>query len=424
MATPSPKVMTAALAQHWEVIERLCAHAREVATFELDEIERVIARALPARSPSDHANVLQDLVSRGLVQRLPRSDRRRIHPDVLTYVQRLTRERDLGLSGVIAARIEGIRAATAALQEAADASDRPRMVAAARQLWQQFDDIGTQLDQDRHAIMEVAERAKAMDPSLPLVVRYRHVLDAFDQYVEPMVSMMDSGPGGIFHEHLQAAGDALDLAVRRLVTTHGYLVTGTRILRDAAYQARELRRLGREVMHQCTSTLLPLRNEIREHSTLAAAVGTVLGLVRKRGARRVLTNDYLPFAARERYHKVSAGPEVLDIMAAARNFLPATVDFPEEDTTETHTPLDVIDLDDLREQLAEDGGTDDLLAWIASKKPHWQDATVLTAFHALARSDKGPPAEPAAALEWLDLKAIRVGHHPIPADVAAEEPDL
>ncbi|MCD9046858.1 hypothetical protein [Luteimonas sp. MHLX1A] len=421
MSTHSPKAMTAALAQHWDVMERLCAHSREVGTFELEEIERVIARAFPTRTSGDHAGVLQDLSDRGLVQRLPRSDRRRVHPDVLTYVQRLTRERDLGLSGIIKVRIDSIHAATATLQEATEQVNRSGMVAAARQLWQQFDDIGTQLDQDRHAILEVAERAKAMDPSLPLAVRYHQVLEAYDQYVDPMVAMMDSGPGGIFHKHLLAAGDALDAAVQVLITTHGHLVTETRILRDAAYQARELRRLGREVMQHCTSTLLPLRNEIREHSTLAAAVGTVLGLVRKKGAKRVLTTARLPVAVREAFHKITAGPELINLMAVAKNYQPPIIEFPEESEGNDGAPLDVVDLASLRAGLEADGGADDLLAWVSERNPDWQDVTILSAFHALAQRDDGKAVELSDSRSWLDLKTIRVGHHPVVVRPAKED---
>lgn len=419
MSTPSPKALTAALAHHWDVMERLCTHARELGAFELDEIERIIARSFPSRSRVEHGAVLQELSDRGLIQKLPRSDRRRVHPDVLRYVQALTRERDLGLAGVIRARIEGIRAATATLQEATEKTDRSGMVAAARVLWQQFDDIGQQLDQDRHAIMEVAERAKAMDPSLPLVVRYRHVLEAYDQYVDPMVSMIDSGPAGVFHQHLQAAGDALDAAVLVLVATHGYLVTETRTLRDAAYQARELRRLGREVMQHCTATLLPLRNEVRSHSALAAAVGTVLGMVRKRGARRALPPARLPFAARDVFYKVSAGPEIRNIMAAARDFQAPAIPFPTEDSSIDAAPLDVIDLPRIRAGLVAAGGTDDLLQWVRGQEPAWQDATVLAAFHALAWSlGEEPAAAPAPV--WLELATIRVQHHPVLAQPKSE----
>lgn len=413
--------MTAALVQHWDVMERLSIHARDMGTFELDEIERVISRALPARTAAERAAVLQDMSDRGLVQRLPRSDRRRVHPDVLTYVQRLTRERDLGVSGVIKARIDRIHAATGTLQAAIEQLDRSAMVASARQLWQQFDDIGTQLDQDRHAILEIAERAKAMDASLPLSVRYRQVLEAYDQYVDPMVSMMDSGPGGVFHQHLQSAGDALDLAVQVLATTHGSLVTETRILRDAAFQSRELRRLGREVMNHSTATLLPLRNEIRDHSTLAASVGTVLGLVRKKGARRVLTAGLLPFAIRELYHKLSAGPELLNIMAAAKHYVPPRVDFPEAEAIDVVTPLDVVDLAAVRAELHASGGTEDLLGWLAASYPGWQDATVLSAFHALSRPVDDRPAPQFAEPIWQALKAIRVQHHPVLAKASSME---
>ena len=422
MANHSPKAITTALAQHWEVMERLCAFARELSSFELDEIARIIARTLPAKSAADHSGVLQDLSDRGLIQRLPRSDRRRVHPDVLTYVQQMTREHNLGLSEVIKVRVDKIEKATSTLQDAVAAVDRSGMVVAARTLAQQFDHISTQLEQDRHAIHEIAERAKAMDPSLPLVVRYRQVLEAYDQYVDPMVSMMDSGPGGIFNRHLQAAGESLDAAVQVIGTTHGDLATEIRILRDAAYHARELRRLGREVMNHCSVTLLPLRNALRDHSTLAASISTVVGLVRKRGARRVLTTTVLPFCVRDRYHKISAGPELRNIMAAALNYVAPHVDLPEEVEQIDPTPLDLVDLDNVRGQLAKEGGTKDLLSWIASHNPSWQDSTILAVFHDLSRPAGDKPVILASEPLWQKLNTINVLHYPVVTNTTETEP--
>lgn len=413
MANISPKSLTAALVQNWDVIERLSIASRDMGTFELEEILRLIARTHPAKTPADHNAMLQDLSDRGLIHRQPRSDRRQVHPVVLEFVQTLTRERDLGLSDVIKARVEGIHQATTDLQGAVERAERSTMVSSAKRLWQQFDAIGSQLDQDRHAILEIAERAKSTDASLPLKVRYEQVLQAYDRYVDPMVGMMDSGSSGVFHQQLQAAGEALDAAVALLASTHGSLMTENRVIRDAAFQSRELRRLGREVMTQSTQTLLPLRNELRDHSVLAASIGAVLGLVRKRGAKRALTDKYLPFCVRDIYRKISVGPEILTIVAAAKNYTPVRVDFPEEQVATAATPLDIVDLRNIRDRLQSDGGTGDLMEWLALSYPDWQDLTVLAVFHDLSRERQKEQPDLAPDPQWITLKDVRVQHHPL-----------
>jgi CDP-glycerol glycerophosphotransferase (TagB/SpsB family) len=53
-----------------------------------------------------------------------------------------------------------------------------------------------------------------------------------------------------------------------------------------AHQAKELRRFGRLIAQQCADTVLPLREEMRQHNALTSAVSLLLGQVRKRGLRR------------------------------------------------------------------------------------------------------------------------------------------
>ena len=52
--------------------------------------------------------------------------------------------------------------------------------------------------------------------------------------------------------------------------------------------------LGREVLKQCSDTLLPLREEIRQHNTLSGAISGLLGQIRKRGLTATLRSRGLP----------------------------------------------------------------------------------------------------------------------------------
>ena len=79
------------------------------------------------------------------------------------------------------------------------------MRTAAARLSELLRQISHQFDQDRHAILELAEQAKSGDSGMPLARRYRRVLDAYDQYVEPMNQMMDTGASGTFYRYLESA---------------------------------------------------------------------------------------------------------------------------------------------------------------------------------------------------------------------------
>ncbi len=167
--------------------------------------------------------------------------------------------------------MEAVKNATAKLNESLQARDTDHTRLAAGQLAELFRQISQQLDQDRHAILELAERAKSADANLPIGRRYSEVLAAYDDYVAPMAEMMDSGPAGTFYRHLETAEHALDYVVETL-TVQGALYTQRLAMRQVAYQAKELRRLGREVHKQCSDTLLPLREEIRQRNAVSSAI--------------------------------------------------------------------------------------------------------------------------------------------------------
>ena len=93
--------------------------------------------------------------------------------------------------------------------------------------------------------------------------------------------MMDTGPQGTFYRYLEDAERSLDLAFEQL-SVQGGLYSHRLQLRQVAHQAKELRRFGRLIAQQCADTVLPLREEMRQHNALTSAVSLLLGQVRKR----------------------------------------------------------------------------------------------------------------------------------------------
>jgi hypothetical protein len=311
-----------------------------------------------------------------------RGDAYHLNPYVLEFVRGLTREHELGLSAVLGSRINAITDASRKLTEGVQAQDMDLLRQAANKLAELFRQIGLQLDQDRHAILELAERAKVADADMPIARRYREVLEAYDKYVEPMAEMMDSGPSGTFYRHLEHAEHALDHAVE-VLTVRGALYTQRLALRHVAYQAKELRRLGREVLKQCSDTLLPLREEIRQHNELSAAISQLLGQVRKRGMNRTLPLRALPVWRREVGRSVSVGPEILTIMSEARGYVPVQVAFPGEADADAMPALDLVDEAALVAALQRAMPVHDLLRWLRASYGHLQDTTLLRLYHEL-----------------------------------------
>lgn len=411
---PNPRSLVLALYNHWNVVELLVRMSREHPALGSEQVLGGIRKVSPQLDAEARGAVLRALVNADILQALPRSNDLQLNAYVLGFVRGLTREHELGLAAVLRARVNAIREASEALNAGMAAGDLDRARGAAARLAELFRQISLQLDQDRHALLELAETAKSADSSMPIAQRYRQVLEAYDQYVEPMNQMMDTGPDGTFYRHLEDAERALDLAFDQL-SMQGALYSHRRQLRQVAHQAKELRRFGRLVALQCADTLLPLREELRQHNALSSAISQLLGRVRKRGLRRGLAAPphaaALPVWRNERGFRLQVGDEVRAIMAAARDYQPQAVDFPQHEATQAAQLLEYVDEAGIREHLARSLPVVSLLDWLSTHYAHLQDATLLRLFHDL-QHEPGWVVEPDTHLATLELQAIRVLHYP------------
>lgn len=408
----NPKSLVFQLHQHWELVEALVRVSRDYPEFDSDQAVGLIHRVDP--SNSDPHAVVRSLINADVLQVVPRSGDLMVNPMVLEFVRGLTHEHELGLSSVLAARVEAIRSSTQAINQAVTSGEMDLLRDSARQLSELFRQISLQLHQDRDAILDIAEQARSAETSMPLSRRYRRVLEAYDAYIEPMNQMMDSGPEGTFYAYLESADESLDVVYEHL-STQGALYSHRRQIRQVSYQAKELRRIGRHIAQQCADTLLPLREELRAHSNLAASISKLLGQVRKKGLRRAVPINVgqlrLPACRQERHARVSVGDDVLTILAEARNFQPVAEPFPEADAPVTIDFQARVDLDAVIEQLKQSLPVEQLMNWLVQHYGHLPDAMVLQLYHELVRYPDWQSTIHDHEIS-TELKNFRVYYHP------------
>ncbi len=410
----NPRSLVYALYTHWDTVEVLVRLSREFAVLTSDQVLGCIAKVSPQLDAEAQGGALRAMVNADILQPCARSSDLQLNAYVLDFVRGLTREHELGLAAVLQARVTAIREATEALNEGMQGADMDRVRGAANKLAELFRQISLQLDQDRHALLELAEDAKSADASMPIAQRYRHVLEAYDQYVEPMNQMMDTGPQGTFYRYLEDAERSLDLAFEQL-TVQGGLYSHRLQLRQVAHQAKELRRFGRLIAQQCADTVLPLREEMRQHNALTSAVSLLLGQVRKRGLRRALSrhtaSTAMPVWRNERIFRLQLGDEVRAVMAAAQQYQPQSVAFPQDEPGNAPPLLEHVDESAIRQQLRNSLPVDSLLDWLHTHHGHLQDGTLLRLFHELQHEGSWQ-IEAGAHPETTTLQAIRVLHYP------------
>lgn len=406
----NPRSLVFALYNHWQVVEWLVQLSREYPAFESAQIIELIGKVDARNTQEDRDSILRSLINAEILQQLPRNDLLQLNGHVIEFVRGLTREHELGLSAVLQARVQAVREATSELNEALEQRDLDKLRNACVRLAELFRQVGMQLDQDRHAILEIAEKAKSADSQMPAERRYRQVLQAYDEYIEPMAAMMDSGPNGTFYRHLEDSEHTLDHAIE-ILSAQGALYSLRILVRQSGFQAKELRKLGREVLKQCSDTLLPLREELRQHNSLSATISQLLGQVRKRGLAHVFRKQQLPIWRADRPKRVSVGDEIRTVMAEARNFQPTSMAFPPEPPAVSISELQLVDGIELRERLSKCLPIPSLLDWLYSNYALLNDATLLRLYHELINEPEWQMAQADQPLS-TELGQLRVTHYP------------
>ena len=413
MATPKGLVFQ--LHKHWDVIEALTHVSREWPAFEESQVLNIISRLVSPLNSETPDDILRSLCNNDLLFRSSRTTNFELNPLVLEFVRGLTHEHELGLSSVLKARVEGIKQATEQVSEGLKQSDNDLLRQGATRLAELFRQISQQLDQDRHAILEIAENAKASDVSIPVSRRYNEVLEAYDQYVEPMNEMMDSGLSGTFYPYLEKAEQALDRAVEAL-SIQGGLYSHRLQLKQIAYQAKELRRLGRIISQQCADTLLPLREEARRNNELSAAISYLLGRVRKQGLSRALnpksTDKLIPTWWQERSQRVTIGDAVRVLMADAMSFSPAQENFPEDVAVSQVIQESLVDEQAVITHLRSSLPVENLMLWLKQNYQELPDNAVLQLYHDLVREQDAWSSHYHDNTADTDLREIQITYYP------------
>lgn len=404
----TPKSLIFQLHQHWEVVEQLTRLSREVPAFEFRMLEKVINQH--KNKTMDSNSVLTSLVNADILQPINRSSDYQLNTLVVDFVRGLSQEHELGLSAVLKARIDAIKDATGQVLEGLDEEDNYLLRTGANRLSELLRKITQQLTQDKQAIFEIAELAKSADTNTPIERRYREVLEVYDQYVEPMNEMMDSGLGGSFYPLLEKAEEALDHVVDML-SIRGSLYQQRLAMRQIAYQVKDLRYQGRVIAQQCADTLLPLREESRQHNQLSAVVSKQLSQVRKKGLVRGLNSNGLPLWKGNRVTKIQLDNQVRELMAEFMNFEPSSIPFPDEEEVPASSIVNWVDEEYLREQLAHALPVENLMTWLSGNYRHLPDAELLRLYHELVR-DHQWESTLGVNSNTTELNTVVVTYHP------------
>jgi hypothetical protein len=263
-------------------LSHLCEHFDQ-GTLSLGELRLQLAAQQLDSTPQDITNVLDSWIRLDILVPVAKSPNRfelnaQIH-DFLAYLRKRTPPRPVpGNRSLPAPPGAPGRLYPGRLRH----PRRPRSGAPTALLDMRVRDVLKKLANDEQALVAVADRAKTSDRQIPLRQRYAEVLATWDEYVEPMIQLVNAD--GAFEQGVRKVENVL-LRMLSEQQRLGHLVDDDMLLRTHA-RILEMQTSAQLTLRHARELLLPLREEARRHNAVTRGAALALAAIRRKGPGR------------------------------------------------------------------------------------------------------------------------------------------
>ena len=324
-----PKRVLRALAEHWALLEPLCEHFDQ-GTLSLSELRLQLAAHQLDSTPQDITNVLDSWIRLDILVPVAKSPNRfELNAQIHDFLAYLRREHRLGLCLEIEAYLRHLERLAGYIQDAFDIRDGNDLARQLRLLDMRVRDVLKKLANDEQALVAVAERAKTSDRQIPLRQRYAEVLATWDEYVEPMIQLVNAD--GAFEQGVRKVENVL-LRMLSEQQRLGHLVDDDMLLRTHA-RILEMQTSAQLTLRHARELLLPLREEARRHNAVTRGAALALAAIRRKGLDAV-PQAAMPMFTRPQSTFLGSASQVEAYVYAPARFEPTPARFPKAHKTQ------------------------------------------------------------------------------------------
>ncbi|CCQ12242.1 FIG00951087: hypothetical protein [Pseudoalteromonas luteoviolacea B = ATCC 29581] len=326
---PAKKILNT-INEHWQTLEMLFKRFR-FANFSLKDVQNVIKSKNPSYSSERLFKEANKLLNQEILIPLAKSSQLEINRAIADFISYLLQEESLGLAEEITVLVSDLERLGNRLEEAGNVGDHGELRRFSRIMDERVRKIVKLYEHNESAIMNLVEQAKADHSSISLQKRYHAVLDAFDEYIEPMLKMVD------IHGPFQSCFSKIENQISEQIINLGQVGRGPddkRMLEQLRTRILDMHLIGRESLRKSADMLLPLREELRRNTLITRQTASVLGLIRKRGVEAILTpvqpnyvSDVQKFSLGQQRHIVSYMAQLSDFQDEIYE-LPDALDIP------------------------------------------------------------------------------------------------
>ncbi|MES2821789.1 MAG: Mks condensin complex protein MksB [Pseudomonadota bacterium] len=377
-----PKRVLRALAEHWSLLEPLCEHFDQ-GTLSLAELRLQLAAQLA--TPQDVTALLDQWIRLDILVPVAKSPNRfELNAQIHDFLAYLRREHRLGLCLEIEAYLRHLERLAGHIQDAFEIRDANDLARQLRLLDMRVRDVLKKLANDEQALVAVAERAKTSDRQIPLRQRYAEVLATWDEYVEPMIQLVNAD--GAFEQGVTRVEQVL-LRLMSEQQRLGQLVDDDLLLRTHA-RILEMQTTAQLTLRRARELLLPLREEARRHNAVTRGAALALAAIRRKGLDAV-PQASLPLFTRPQSAFLGSASQVEAYVYALARFEAKPAQFPKASgTRRSELPRAPRTAREMLERCQNALPLPDLMTWLLEQEPEGATDELLYWFSRLSRDSR------------------------------------
>jgi len=380
-----PKRVLRALAEHWALLEPLCERFDQ-GTLSLAELRVQLAAQQRDSTPQDITALLDVWIRLDILVPVAKSPNRfELNAQIHDFLAYLRREHRLGLCLEIEAYLRHLERLAGHIQDAFDIRDGNDLARQLRLLDMRVRDVLKKLANDEQALVAVAERAKTSDRQIPLRQRYAEVLATWDEYVEPMIQLVNAD--GAFEQGVRKVENVL-LRLLGEQQRLGQLIDDDMLLRTHA-RILEMQTSAQLTLRHARELLLPLREEARRHNAVTRGAALALAAMRRKGLDAV-PQAALPLFTRPQSNFLGTASQVEAYVYALARFESRPARFPrsEKGKDRPDTPRAPRTVREMLDRCEQALPLPDLMQWLLNQEPEGETDELLYWFSRLSRDKR------------------------------------
>jgi len=342
---PAKKLLNT-LTEHWGVLELLFKRFK-MADFSLKDVQNAIKQKQPSWSNERIYKETNRLLNQDIIIPLAKSSQLEINRAIADFATFLLQEEHLGLAQEISVLVDDLARLGNRLAKAGEIEDYDELRRFSRIMDDRVRKIMKLFAHNENAILNIVEQAKADNAVQSLQKRYQAVIEAFDEYIEPMLEMVDIR--GDFHACFNTIEAQISAQIEQ-IDRLGKSYQDKRMLEQLRTRILEMHLVGRESLRKSADMLMPLREELRRNNLITRQAAKVLGLVRKNGVDNMLSAVQPNFVSDAQRFSLGQQRHIVAYMAGLVDFEHDEYQLPEHDDVPAYRSPHIPDYNDVKTQ--------------------------------------------------------------------------